>query len=135
MVIEDDVLLIEFCQFLLLTHNVLFVFLLFEFHVFKVFGIICYGLSEFFDLIFKILIRIVHWMFTLVAILQINDMVLSLDELILILFFSIGIACQSLSELLNLSIIFSIVGLLRRNWGIDLRNSLFECFNLLLIYS
>ena len=135
MVIEDDVLLIEFCQFLLLTHNVLFVFLLFEFHVFKVFGIICYGLSEFFDLIFKILIRIVHWMFTLVAILQINDMVLSLDELILILFFSIGIACQSLPELLNLSIIFSIVGLLRRNWGIDLRNSLFECFNLLLIYS
>lgn len=135
MVIEDVVLLIEFCQFLLLTHNVLFVFLLFEFHVFKVFGIICYGLSEFFDLIFKILIRIVHWMLTLVAILQINDMVLSLDELILILFFSIGIACQSLPELLNLSIIFSIVGLLRRNWGIDLRNSLFECFNLLLIYS
>jgi hypothetical protein len=54
-------------------------------------------------------------MLTLVAILQINDMVLSLDELILILFFSIGIACQSLPELLNLSIIFSIVGLLRRN--------------------
>ena len=57
MIVKDVVLFIELAQLLFFTHYIFLILLLFEFHMFKVFGVVGDGLSELFDLIFKLLMR------------------------------------------------------------------------------
>ena len=47
--------------------------------MFKVFGVVGDGLSELFDLIFKLLMRKTNWRFGFAGVLQINDVILSLN--------------------------------------------------------
>jgi len=55
------------------------------------FSIVGDGLAEMLDLIFKVLVGTADWRLDFAGILQIDDMVLSLDELMLVFFFPVDI--------------------------------------------